>query len=221
MWVENKSAEAKAMLDIRAQMVDVDWMLLSGNSPISTDEDRVREIALAMHVAKADDKDNYTFPEVKAALIRAIEHGEMTNNPIVNIAAFKEFTDMSNKVRRRALIQRAVDGQLLQFDGNQFKALLNIDGEWRELARIDVREWEKKEDVLVAVLVKDMEKQLTFNQVVRVDFMGGTVDTAADVRKLTYGELKSKCQIAGIPVVGAGRTKEVLEKEYIEHLGLV
>ena len=221
MWLENKKAEAEAKLNVRGQMVDAEWLLLSENSPLHGKEDEVRTLALALHVKGAEDKVNISLPEVKDAMLRAIEHGEAEKNPLVNIGIFRELVDMPNKVRNRAVIQRAVDCSQLEFDANQFKAMLNIEGEWRELARIDVNEWRRKEEVLIEMLQRDKDKELTFAQVTGEGVGGIQVNTFEDMKALTFNDIKQKCNEVGIPVVGKGRTREVLEKELSEHLSLL
>lgn len=221
MWLENKKAEAEAKLNVRGQMVDVEWMLLSENSPLHGKEAEVRKLALALHVKKADDVENVSLPEVKEMVLRAVENGEANKSSLVNIAAFRELVDMPNKVKNRAIVQKAVDSELLEFDPNEFKALLNIDGDWRELVRVDVNEWSRKEEVFIETLQRDKERSMTFAQVVGEGLGGMKLSGIEDIKGLTFNDLKQQCSEVGIPVVGKGRDRKVLEKELSEHLSFL
>lgn len=220
MWIENKAKEAQERLSARASMVDVNWMLLSESSELSRDEEKVREIGMAIGLKKANDKEAYSFYEVKDAILRAVEVGEGSGNPMVNVATFLQIVGTPGMMKRRALIQLAVDKEYIMFDNNRFVIEMNVDGDVRDFVKVNVKEWYRKEDVLMEVLLEDSTKRKMFESMVGASLKVDDLTMASEVKGLHWTELKSRCEELNIPVVGEGRTKEVLQRELIEHLGL-
>jgi len=221
MWIEDKVREAEHRLDARGQMVDVNWMLLSEASELSGDEDKVRELAMAIGFKKADSKELYSLPEIKDAILSRLEQGESVNDPMVNVATFLQMVGTPELMRRRSLVQKAEDIECILFDNNRFVVELHLDGEVRDFVKINPRDWERKEDVFIETLMNDSAKRTVLENVLGASFEKAALVNFNDVKNIPWYELKKKCESVGIPIVGEGRTKEVLQKALAEHLNLV
>lgn len=216
--VENKQKEAAAELKALSKMAAINYMLNDEDSELYHDENRIRTIAAAFGVTKADDK-KVSLDEVKLRLIKAITVGESGNDPLINIKAFKEAVKMPKDIKLRARIQQAIDRELLMFDMRKYRWNFIIDKMHKPIMDVNVSDFEIKEELLARHLLGNLDDKSLFDRLLGED--SNPSYTVEDIDKLDMGELRSMCQDRGIPIIGAGITKEVLRKNLKESLGLV
>lgn len=217
--LENKQEEAKQYLAARSKMAVIHYFLMDDSSDLSTDEDRVREIALNFGISKADDK-KVSLYEIKKALVLALETGEANNDPVVNVKAFREAVNIPDKVKKRALIQRAVDNKLLIFDRAKFEWKIAVDGEARKVLDVPI-DATSKEDLLVKYYNSNQSARELFEKVMGEDVSwdGEEKFDPATIDILDMSALKRQCKKVGIEFMGAGRNAEALKKDLKEHYG--
>jgi len=219
--VENKQKEAASHLKNLSRMAVVNYFLTDEESELFHDHDRIRTIALSFGVPKADDK-KLSIEEVKLRLIENIAKGENSNDPIINIKAFREATNLPVLVQRRATIQKAVDKGVLKFDTNKWRWVLKVGDVDRAILEVNVQDYGVKEDLLVRHFISNDDHRSLFDKAMGQEgaFAGKAKLTAEEIDAMGMPELKTRCAEAKLPYMGAGLTKDVLQNNLKEHYGV-
>ena len=120
-------------------------------------------MALAFSVPRAEDK-QYSLPEVKLALYRALERGEAENDPMVNVKLFRESIGKPDSYKKRAEIQRATDNGILAWNMLRYRVDIKVGETVQKLMDIPTDEWVMKEEVLRRYLDANMEAKELFHK---------------------------------------------------------
>ena len=219
MKVEDKQKEAKAKLDSLGNMAVVNYLLADKASELASDHERVRTLALSFGVANADDTRKLSIEEVKVRLITNIAKGEASKDPIINVKNFKESITIPLETQKRAIVQQAIDKEILYFNHTKYYWAIKLSGLERKLLDVDGQSFGRKEDILVKhLLVNDDARELFDKAMGRYAAFAGKKDfTAEEIDSMSMADVRSRCQEVNIPAFGKGRTEDILKKELKEH----
>lgn len=217
LTVENKQEEAEAILSASGRMAVVNFMLNDEMGDLYADDKRVREMALAFSVPRAEDK-QYSLPEVKLALYRALERGEAENDPMVNVKLFRESIGKPDSYKKRAEIQRATDNGILAWNMLRYRVDIKVGETVQKLMDIPTDEWVMKEEVLRRYLDANMEAKELFHKATGESgaWSSGKLTKEMVDAMSDFYEIKSHCNAFGIPTTA--KSKELLKEELKERL---
>lgn len=112
--VVNKQKEAESKIAARSRMISTRYLLYDEESLVYNAEETLRTVALAFGVRNAGDKE-ISLAEIKLALESVIENAEMSGDNERNEKAFKRAIEMDSIIKQRAIIQEAVDKDMIEF----------------------------------------------------------------------------------------------------------
>lgn len=212
--LENKKQEASDELKAGSRMAAVYFYLTDPDSPIYSDEKRIRDIALSLGVANADNQ-SVSIEEVKVTLIKHIERGEAARDEMVNVEAFKKATTMPEYYKKRAQVFRAIDNKLLRFNNARLSYEVKYGDEYVKLIDVTARDVKHPEDALIRLMNTNQSVKEMFDKVVCEEEVTITKDI---VEGMSMNDLRTLCAKHDIPSVG--RKKELIIAELIEAMGL-
>jgi hypothetical protein len=212
--LENKKQEASEALKAGSKMAAVYFYLTDPDSPIFSDEQRIRTIAMSLGVANAE-SEKVSVEEVKMTLIKHIEKGEAAKDESVNVDAFKKATTMPEFYKKRAQVFRAIDNNVLRFNNAKMCYEVKYGDDFVKLIDVTARDVKHPEDALIRLMDANPNVQEMFLKVVDEE---PAVITKEMIEEMGMNDLRTLCNKHDVPHFG--KKKELIIGELIDKMGL-
>lgn len=210
---EDPEEVAKKAAETKFSDIDLNFILYSKKSPISTDTNALRSVA---EVFGVKDANTMGIWELRKAVYDEVSLGEKTKNKYVNIAKLEELTDNDSKMRAAQIVRKHINMGVLRFKSSDNTWYIHDGEEWgTPLLKINVVDRPNKEHVLL----NEMLEKSSFKGKVYAELGIDMYETKADVKELGRPALISLCSQEGIEYDKKETLDDLVEK-YCKHKGI-
>lgn len=142
LFLENKEQEALKGVELEAREAEVSFLINNKKSPIVNEPKVFKLIAMAWGVSGIDD---LSIPEIQKDLFAKVKFAEQkTKDGFTRFLADVENYETDNLIQVRAVIQKALDKNLLTFDGRGMLVNLNTpEGNIPLMPVVNIQSWPK------------------------------------------------------------------------------
>ena len=218
LYVVDTRKEAEVYASAKRKMAGLAFMLWEEESPIYNNDQGVRDIAASLGIPHAHDKNKYSLNEVKMRIESVVTEAERIGDTTANYEAFKKASKLPERVKQKALVQKAIDANIVKFDDLSwsFFILDNEGNQSKRLARIDTDSFDEKEEILIEYLMKNEDDRLAIEGRLGEEFFQKEDLTLEEINAMDRNELVEHCKRYRIKSVGVNEEfmREALMKRF-------
>jgi len=206
LFVEDLEEEARKEARKNADDIDVKFIIYGKQSPVSRDEQLLRDVALALGIQDVQKKGIY---QVKNALYGIVTEGERTNNKFVNFDIFDKLVNGRKSLKTATTIRSAIGDGTLKFNKSDYTWYLAQAGDLIDaVMKVAFADIAHKEDKLIDAALKDDTIRATiFGALGLPEF-----DSVEELKEFRIQALQTMCKTMEIATTPTDKKDDLIKK---------